>query len=121
MIQSDFVLKTHIIVDFYHADSDTLARATDLKLAIDNALDAIAVKIKQDNYMQFEPQGVTATVVGELFHFSIHTWPEYGSCAVDLYSLEEYDYARNIANALREALLAKEYDLKLMQRMQKIS
>lgn len=70
--------------------------------------------------MQFEPQGVTATIVSELFHFSIHTWPEFGSCAVDLYSLKEYDFARSIADVLKLAFEANEYDLKVMHRMQKI-
>lgn len=117
MLESSFVLKTHIIVDFYGANAKTLARSKDLKEAIDMALESLDLQIKQDTYMQFEPQGVTATVQCELFHFSIHTWPEHQSCAVDLYSLEEKDFTKAIAMALRAAFEAQEYDIKVLQRM----
>jgi len=110
------MIKTHITLDFYQAEPQILAMSEDLKKAINNSLKILDLEVKQDSYIQFEPQGVTATVVGENFHFSIHTWPEHGSCAIDLYSSSDYAFARTIADALKEAFKAQEYDIKVLDR-----
>lgn len=110
------MIKTHIIVDFYSAKPEIFARNEALKTAIEKALASLNLGIVQDSFIQFEPQGVTATIVGNGFHFSIHTWPEHGSCAIDLYSSKDHDFARSIASALKTAFEAGEYDLKILDR-----
>jgi S-adenosylmethionine/arginine decarboxylase-like enzyme len=113
------MIKTHIIVDFYHADRTTLARTEELKAAIDRVLCNLDTEACNDNYIQFEPEGVTATIVTKDFHFSIHTWPEHRACAVDLYSGKDKNYASRVAEALSKELLAGEYDLKVMRNLLK--
>lgn len=113
------MIRTHVIFEFYKADRDILAKTQALKAAIDAALASLNLSVVQDSYIQFEPEGVTATVVGEFFHFSIHTWPEFMSCAVDLYTANDQFYGREIANALKNEFLAQEYDLKILTRTQK--
>lgn len=113
------MIKTHIIVDFYKADRYTLAKTENLRAAIERALLHLGVEVCNDNYIQFEPEGATATVVTKIFHFSIHTWPEYYSCTLDLYSSEDATYASNVAEALKQEFLAKEYDLKILPRFAK--
>lgn len=110
------MLKTHITIDFYRADEEILAKRDRLKTAIDRALLSLDLQIKQESYIQFEPIGVTATLVGINFHFSIHTWPEHGSCAIDLYSSQDVNFGREIANALRDSFSALEYDIKILDR-----
>ena len=110
------MIKTHITVDFYEAKPEILAKTNALKMAIDASLLELSLKLVQESYIQFEPQGVTATVVGEAFHFSIHTWPEHGSCAIDLYSSQDYSFARDIAEQLKTAFSAKQYDIKVLDR-----
>jgi len=110
------MIKTHIIVDFYQADSSKLGRKEALDAAMSQALESLNLEIKARSFIQFEPEGVTATIVGELFHFSIHTWPEHGSCAIDLYSAKDRNFGREIADALKISFQAKEYDLKFLDR-----
>ena len=87
---------------------------------LENAAIASGATVIQTISKKFEPQGVTVICLLSESHISIHTWPEFGSCAVDLYSLKEYDFARSIADVLKLAFEANEYDLKVMHRMQKI-
>ena len=35
---------------------------------------------------RFEPQGVTVLILLAESHASIHTWPEHGACAVDVFT-----------------------------------
>ncbi|MBN1277064.1 MAG: adenosylmethionine decarboxylase, partial [Deltaproteobacteria bacterium] len=37
-------------------------------------------------FHKFKPHGVSGVVVIAESHFSIHTWPEYGYCAVDIFT-----------------------------------
>lgn len=110
------MIRTHIALDFYQAEPQTLALSQNLKEKINETLESLNLAVKQDNYIQFEPQGVTATVVGENFHFSIHTWPEHCSCAIDLYSSLDYAFAREIADSLKLSFKAAEYDIKVLDR-----
>ena len=38
-----------------------------------------------ESFYQFEPQGVTGTVLLAESHIAIHTWPEAGFVTVDVY------------------------------------
>jgi len=38
-----------------------------------------------ERFFQFEPQGVTGTVLLAESHIAIHTWPEAGFVTVDVY------------------------------------
>jgi len=40
---------------------------------------------------KFEPYGITSFFLLSESHVSIHTWPEMGACAIDVYSCR-YDY-----------------------------
>jgi len=115
------MLKTHVTVDFYGANAEVFEKTSSLEIAINKALLTLGLSPKQDSYIQFEPVGVTAIVVGEDFHFGIHTWPENQSCTIDLYSIKDQIFARNIAEALKQEFRASEYDIKFFNRSSKNS
>jgi S-adenosylmethionine decarboxylase len=46
---------------------------------------AAGLHIVGDAFHQFEPQGVTGTVLLAESHLAIHTWPETGFATVDVY------------------------------------
>ena len=49
------------------------------------AVDESGLTIVGDRFFQFEPQGVTGTVLLAESHLAIHTWPELGFVTVDVY------------------------------------
>lgn len=114
------MLKTHVTLDFYKADSEILAKTEALKAAIDSAIESLNLKTSNDNYIQFQPFGVTATVITDAFIFSIHTWPEHQSCAIDLYTARDYSFACEVASALKREFNAQEHDLKVLDRTKSI-
>ena len=44
--------------------------------------------IVRDVFHQFSPHGISGVVVIAESHLAIHTWPEHGYAAVDLFSLQ---------------------------------
>lgn len=59
----------------------------------------------QDFVHTFTPHGVTGIVVIAESHFAIHTWPEYGFAAVDLFTcgdtVDPWRAFEHVAAALR--------------------
>ena len=50
-----------------------------------NAGTASGLNIVGEVFQQFQPQGVTGTVLLAESHLAIHTWPEEGFVTVDVY------------------------------------
>jgi S-adenosylmethionine decarboxylase len=67
----------------------SFARLNDEYYLIDLLEDAAAASgatVIQTMFKKFEPQGVTAICLLSESHISIHTWPEDGKAAVDVYT-----------------------------------
>jgi S-adenosylmethionine decarboxylase len=53
---------------------------------LENAAAASGATVVQTISKKFEPQGVTVLCLLSESHISIHTWPEEGKAAVDVYT-----------------------------------
>jgi S-adenosylmethionine decarboxylase len=53
---------------------------------LENAAAASGATVVQTISKKFEPQGVTVICLLSESHISIHTWPEEGKAAVDVYT-----------------------------------
>ncbi|MEW6173591.1 MAG: adenosylmethionine decarboxylase [Bacillota bacterium] len=82
-------LGRHILAEIYGCDFNTL---NDIKLVekimVDAALEAGA-EVRECVFHQFSPQGVSGVVVISESHLAIHTWPELGYAAVDVFTCGE--------------------------------
>jgi len=54
-------------------------------------------------FYKFEPQGVTGIVLLAESHLSVHTWPEFGSAAVDIFSCAGKENAERALILLKDA------------------
>lgn len=107
-------LGTHLVVDAWHAPSDLLNDPEKIRhVLIDAAIAGEATLIDLCVH-QFSPQGVTATATLAESHIAIHTWPEYGYFAADLFFCGCGNPHRSV-ELLQTALEAKQiklYELK---------
>lgn len=79
-------MATQLIVDLYGCDADALDDAGLLTQLAHQAVASIGAGIVEECVHKFEPIGVSYIAVITASHFSIHTWPEYGYAAVDVFS-----------------------------------
>ncbi|MHA1673755.1 MAG: adenosylmethionine decarboxylase [Promethearchaeota archaeon] len=76
----------HYLLEFYECDSDILKNAEFLENIMQKAVQKSgAVEIGRA-FHRFSPQGVSGVILISESHFSIHTWPEYGYAALDLFT-----------------------------------
>ena len=78
-------LGTHVLLEFFGCDPQSLASKEGVEKAFLEAARAARVKIVDVFFHQFQPYGVSGVVVIEESHFTIHTWPEHGYAALDLF------------------------------------
>lgn len=79
-------LGRHILVEFYNCDKEILNdHALIEKYMNEAALEANATVV-QSCFHMFNPWGVSGAVIIQESHLTIHTWPEYGYAAVDLFT-----------------------------------
>src|SRR5262249_5342259 len=77
----------HLLGEWYGCPADTaeFTRAEALRAVCVAAVEAAGLTIVGDRFFQFQPQGVTGTVLLAESHLAIHTWPEAGFVTVDVY------------------------------------
>lgn len=76
---------THLVVDAWQSPGDLLNDPERIRRALIDAISAGGATLIDLCVHQFSPHGVTATATLAESHIAIHTWPEYGYFAADLF------------------------------------
>lgn len=84
-------LGRHLIGEFYGCDHALLNDVDAIRRTIQATAEAVGATILHVQAHRFAPQGVTATVIIAESHLSIHTWPEHGYAAADIFTCGTLD------------------------------
>ena len=76
----------HIIVELSNCDPNIINNLGEVKKILIEASLIANAEIKELAFHRFSPQGVSGVVVIAESHISVHTWPEYGYVALDIYT-----------------------------------
>ena len=88
---------THYVVDFYEIEDKKLL--DDLDYCVETVIKAAKVSgcgILNVFKHKFIPQGVSVNATLSESHCAIHTWPERGYCAIDLYGCGDADLSKGV-------------------------
>ena len=75
-----------LIVEFYGCDFKGLNDKEMLRQALVQAAAEAGATVVTDVFHEFNPHGISGVVVIAESHLAIHTWPEFGFAAVDLFT-----------------------------------
>ena len=76
----------HSLLEFYNCDPERLKRSREVKTLLCAAVKHGGGTIVKAVFHNFNPYGVSGVVVITESHVTIHTWPEHGYAAVDIFS-----------------------------------
>ncbi|HWR89669.1 MAG TPA: adenosylmethionine decarboxylase [Dissulfurispiraceae bacterium] len=79
-------LGTHLLVELRDCNPEILKSLTRVKEALVAAAKEAKATIIDVSFHEFNPFGISGMVVIAESHLSIHTWPEYGYAAVDIFT-----------------------------------
>ena len=107
-------MAVQLIADLYGC-SQMIDDVEAVKKAAHMAIEFVAAQIVEECVHEFEPIGVTYFAVISTSHFSIHTWPEYGYAAIDIFSCKD-EVVDGISEKLKELFEAERIELHLVER-----
>ena len=82
-------LGRHILVELYDCERGILNNHKLVEQIMVDAAKECGAHVVQSVFHKFNPHGVSGVVVIAESHLAIHTWPEYGYAAVDLFTCGE--------------------------------
>lgn len=107
-------MAVQLIADLYGC-ADRIDDMDAIKEAAHKAIDFVGAQIVEECIHKFEPIGVTYFAIISTSHFSIHTWPEYGYAAIDIFSCKD-GVVDGIAQVLKELFGAEQIQIRSIQR-----
>lgn len=106
----------HLLLECHDCDPVALAEAPALEALLRRAAAAGGAQVIAGHMHRFGAgQGVTGVLLLAESHLSIHTWPEHGYAAVDVFMCGVADAARAVA-AIVDGLAPGRHDLTAVPR-----
>lgn len=109
-------LGRQILVEFYQCDAEKLNDQKHIAQAMREAARRSGATIVEDVFHLFNPHGISGVVVIAESHLAIHTWPEYGYAAVDLFTCGDDIQPEKAFMHLKEQLRAENYSVMELKR-----
>jgi len=108
-------LGKHYLLELYDCPADLLSDPIFIDEKMNEAARAMEASIVESTFHHFTPLGVSGVIIIKESHLTIHTWPEYGYAAIDIFTCGKIYMEKGI-DFLKEALKAKSFEVKKMGR-----
>lgn len=110
------VLGRHVLAEFYDCDVEILNSPELVEQHMKASAIHSGATIVQSVFHMFSPHGVSGVVVISESHLAIHTWPEYGYAAVDVFTCGDTVDPQVATDHLAGLLKAGRYESKMVER-----
>jgi S-adenosylmethionine decarboxylase len=100
-------LGKHVLIELNDCNRDLINDIEYLRTTLSDVARLIGATVIKDTFYQFTPQGISGVVIIAESHISIHTWPEYGFAAVDVFTCGEVIEPKDAVKPLSERLKAR--------------
>jgi len=104
-------LGKHWLIELHGCDRVRISVPGGVREAMLAAARACRATVVAEVFHQFSPYGVSGVVVIAESHLAIHTWPEHGFVAVDLFTCGESLDAESGIELLRESFGAQRIEV----------
>lgn len=109
-------LGTHLLLDLKDCNPDILDDLHFIKQAMLDAAEEAGATVVGETFHKFHPIGVTGIIAIAESHIGIHTWPEYGFAAVDIFTCGEEFKPHKSASMIIEKLQCESPEVKEIRR-----
>jgi S-adenosylmethionine decarboxylase proenzyme len=109
-------LARHTLLELHGCDAALLKNAAALQPIVIDAVRSGRGTIVTEIFHNFSPHGVSGVVVIAESHVAVHTWPEHGFAAVDVFSCSTALDVAAIRAALEAGLRAQRTEARTIER-----
>jgi S-adenosylmethionine decarboxylase len=79
-------LGTHMLLELKDCNKEVLNDLNRLRDCLISAAKEAGATMMGESFHQFSPQGVSGVVIIAESHLFLHTWPEHGYAAIDIFT-----------------------------------
>ncbi len=108
-------LGTHLIVDAWAIAPERLDDEELMRTALQDAVRAVHATLIELCVHRFSPHGLTATATLAESHIAVHTWPEHGFLAMDIFFCGTHN-PQAAVESLCDSLQITELEIKRIER-----
>ena len=109
-------LGRQIYLELYGCTAESMNDADFVLRTMEEAAEFSGATIVESFINQFNPQGLSGVVVIAESHIAIHTWPEYGYAAVDVFTCGDRVMPETAAQYMIEAFKPERTDQQVLDR-----
>ncbi len=109
-------LGTHLLLEMSGCCTEFLNNTERIQSALLQAATDANATVLGSSFHKFSPQGVSGVVVIAESHISIHTWPEFGYAAVDVFTCGDRAMPHNAAASLVKAFAPSLHEVREIAR-----
>lgn len=109
-------LGKHLLLELKDCDKEVLNDISFLKSVLLTAADEAGAIVLGESFHRFNPHGVSGVVIISESHLCIHTWPEHGYAAVDIFTCGDSVQPQKAAEILISKLGSKNHSMLEIQR-----
>ena len=106
----------HCILELYDCPDYLLDNQPFIQQVLREAAEIAKSTLLGELAHKFDPQGVTALVLLAESHISIHTWPESGYAAVDVFTCGAHTLPEEGCRYISQMLQSGRHELKMVSR-----
>lgn len=85
-MSENLILGRHVLCEAFECDSDYLNDEERIRQILSEAAKVAKTELRDLMIETFTPYGITAVAIVSESHLSIHTWPELGYAAIDVFT-----------------------------------
>ncbi|WP_413389277.1 adenosylmethionine decarboxylase [Prochlorococcus marinus] len=115
-INSSENIGMHCILELYQCDHAKLNDEAFIRTTITSSAKVAGATLINLVTHSFKPQGVTGLALLAESHISIHTWPESGYAAIDVFTCGDHTMPEKACKLLCKDFLAKNFSFKNIAR-----
>ncbi len=113
---SSEIIGRHCILELYQCDHARLNDEAFIRTTITSSVKIAGATLINLVTHSFKPQGVTGLALLAESHISIHTWPEVGYAAIDVFTCGNHTMPEKACKLLFKDFLAKKFSFKNIER-----
>ena len=114
-------LGRHLLMELEDCNEETLNDLETLKTAMVTAANEAGATVMGESFHRFAPHGISGVVVIAESHLCIHTWPEYGYAAADIFTCGTSVQPEKAAELLVDKLGARRHYMQEIPRGLKVT
>jgi S-adenosylmethionine decarboxylase len=106
----------HYLIEFFGCSGKYIDSVTHWEKLLSAAIAKADIKPLNSHFYKFAPHGITGYILLSASHIAIHTWPEYGYVACDVFSCGCTDETQRIVDNIQERVAHTKIKIRKMKR-----